>query len=290
MLSASFCSAIIFSKIARTQSIAHVVFSDTLVIRFGDALLRAEKNTHNNSDEEDNWDGRSFASSRRSVASSRSLGSRGSRRSGRKSITRFPCPIVEFRVVNLLHSETRGEIMNCKLNIVASTLEEVTKLDTQEEAKGGILESVLPSTESLNAGMKMLQSLKDTKLVSRASFKIYDVDKSQGTVFQKMSKTLSDYTSQRNIYNADTAGGANNHAEGEPFKDSDKEKLEQEQMSYEIHDDSKSSHASRRTLARSQSLFIDEEPSEEGKQARSRRVFSKVEIETDSHPFFKVRF
>ena len=39
VLSASFCSAIIFAKIAKYQSIANVMFSDCVVIRFGPELM-----------------------------------------------------------------------------------------------------------------------------------------------------------------------------------------------------------------------------------------------------------
>jgi hypothetical protein len=91
LLFASMCGAIIFIKVARVQSFAQVIFSDPVCIRYGTGV-RAE----NDDDGNDSGDG-----------SDEGDGD-------------IPCPVLEFRVANRMHSVAGGEIIDATIHVVAS--------------------------------------------------------------------------------------------------------------------------------------------------------------------------
>ena len=86
--------AIIFGKVARTQCFASTAFSDPIVVRYGTGLLSEAADDS---------------------SSAKSLEERDERN--------LPCPMLEFRVINRMHSAGGGEILNCTLNVVASISE-----------------------------------------------------------------------------------------------------------------------------------------------------------------------
>jgi hypothetical protein len=92
ILFASFCGAILFAKVARIQSFAQVMFSDPIVIRYGTGVMV----DHDDASEEDE---------------SSSMDT---------DIIQIPCPVMEFRIVNRLHSTPGGEIIDASIQIVAS--------------------------------------------------------------------------------------------------------------------------------------------------------------------------
>jgi hypothetical protein len=92
ILFASFCGAILFAKVARIQSFAQVLFSDPIVIRYGTGVMVEH-------DPESDEDGSSSMDT---------------------DVVQIPCPVLEFRIVNRLHSTTGGEIIDASINIVAS--------------------------------------------------------------------------------------------------------------------------------------------------------------------------
>jgi hypothetical protein len=92
ILFASFCGAILFAKVARIQSFAQVLFSDPIVIRYGTGVMVEP-------DDASDEDGSSSMDT---------------------DIVQIPCPVLEFRIVNRLHSTTGGEIIDASINIVAS--------------------------------------------------------------------------------------------------------------------------------------------------------------------------
>ena len=94
VLYSGFCGAILFGKVLRIQSHAQVMFSDPLVVRYG-------INGVGNVTEEDEKEGK-----RKDKSS--------------KDVTKIPCPVLEFRVVNQLFDEVGGEIMDATLNVVAN--------------------------------------------------------------------------------------------------------------------------------------------------------------------------
>jgi hypothetical protein len=92
ILFASFCGAILFAKVARIQSFAQVMFSDPIVIRYGNGVLA----DHDDVSEEDG---------------SSSMDT---------DVVQIACPVMEFRIVNRLHSIPGGEIIDASVQLVAS--------------------------------------------------------------------------------------------------------------------------------------------------------------------------
>jgi hypothetical protein len=90
VLYSGFCGAVLFGKVLRIQSHAQVIFSDPLLIRFGEGIT-----------------------SDASAAPERNPGEVGNR-----PVVR--CPILEFRIVNRLFDEAGGEILDASLNVVAN--------------------------------------------------------------------------------------------------------------------------------------------------------------------------
>ena len=95
VLFASMWGAILFAKVARIQSFAQVSFSDPMVIRYGPGVT-----VENRKDEND------VASDDNSVKTD--------------DPRQIPCPVLEFRINNNLHSTVGGEIIDATVNIVAS--------------------------------------------------------------------------------------------------------------------------------------------------------------------------
>lgn len=81
---------------ARVQSFAQVIFSDIVCVRFGSGVKI--ENSNDDGDEEDQ------SNDSKSV----------------DELENYPCPILEFRVCNRLHSIPGGEIIDCTVNVVAS--------------------------------------------------------------------------------------------------------------------------------------------------------------------------
>jgi hypothetical protein len=94
ILFASVCGAIVFAKVTRIASFAQVIFSDAIVIRYGDGVSNVENDENSDNDE--------------------------ARKSQEMTLSKLPCPLLEFRVINRLHTELGGEIIDATMNIVAS--------------------------------------------------------------------------------------------------------------------------------------------------------------------------
>jgi len=105
ILFASFCGAIVFGKVARTRSHAQVTFSDPIVVRYGKGV--EEEHDSSSEEEEEEID-----------------------------TSHLPCPVLEFRVINRLHSAKGGEIMDATMNVVASIDESQACASLRVAARG----------------------------------------------------------------------------------------------------------------------------------------------------------
>jgi len=92
ILFASMSGAVLVAKVSRIQSYAQVVFSDPMVIRYGQGALHHE-------DVMSEGDDSTTASA---------------------EMEHIPCPILEFRLINRLSNTPGGEIIDATINIVAS--------------------------------------------------------------------------------------------------------------------------------------------------------------------------
>jgi hypothetical protein len=90
-------AAIIIGKIARVQSIAQVRFSHPICIRYGAAVMEHTTAPPGPGEDEDG---------------PAADGSRG-----------WPCPIFEFRIINMMSGERGNAILNATVSVVASILD-----------------------------------------------------------------------------------------------------------------------------------------------------------------------
>jgi len=108
VLFAGFCGAILYGKVSRVQSIARVLFSDPIVIRYGDGVeadLDPDQSFNAECDDEE---------------------------SPVHDKNRIPCPVLEFRIINLQNSVSGGEIIDASLNCVASIEDKRASLAIRE--------------------------------------------------------------------------------------------------------------------------------------------------------------
>ncbi|CAJ1962417.1 unnamed protein product [Cylindrotheca closterium] len=98
ILFASFWGAIFLSKVTRVSSSAQVTFSDPVLIRFGEGVKGHNPNEEDSSESEEEQD----------------------LLSPHDHNSTYPCPILEFRLINKLASQRKGEIIDASLNMVAS--------------------------------------------------------------------------------------------------------------------------------------------------------------------------
>jgi hypothetical protein len=103
ILFASLCGAIVYAKVSRVASFAQVSFSDPIVVRYGTGVM--------SNDDDDDASDDNMGMSMNNFSSSRVLD---------VNLSKLPCPILEFRVINRLHNQLRGEIIDATMNVVAS--------------------------------------------------------------------------------------------------------------------------------------------------------------------------
>ena len=149
VLFASFVGAITFAKVARAQSFAQVMFSELLVVRYGSGTVEENESelfTTINGDENHHHHHLIKRGSRRSIGiqrerSHRSLNGRVvgistfgvDQEDEDESKDSYPCPILEFQLVNRLHDVPAGQIMDATTNMVASIdLNQFYRLDREK--------------------------------------------------------------------------------------------------------------------------------------------------------------
>lgn len=91
--------AIFFAKVTRVASVAPVEFSDPIVIRYGAGMINEDESS---SEEE------------------LMVGDETNKESFQFKPSKLPCPLLEFRILNLRSGQDGGEIIDAALNLVAS--------------------------------------------------------------------------------------------------------------------------------------------------------------------------
>ena len=102
VLFSGFCAAVLFGKISRFQSFAQVTFSDPVLVKYGTGVMTNDDDGDKSDEDDDNDSGPM------SIAV-QAMRKQVTRR--KKLKKRLPCPVLEFQVVNNLHSLRGGEIM-----------------------------------------------------------------------------------------------------------------------------------------------------------------------------------
>jgi hypothetical protein len=204
ILVASFWGAIFLSKVTRVSSFAQVTFSDPLLIRYGSGVVSQEDDDEDAKSSDHDNDEEKIAPLPVAAQS------------------RMACPVLDFRILNRLQRQKRGEIIDASMNIVAS-------IDESQAAA----------------------RIKDAKRTV----------KRRGGKKGKAKKGVAGSVRRFSI---------------------DNEVIDQEELKQ-----SKGKVLSMLADAKKRNkglAIIDEEPTED---LAKRKIFAKLEIESQEHPFFK---
>ncbi len=249
-----FCTAVVFGKIIRVQAVANVEFSDPIVVRYGSGVLPADDSISDSSSEGVSQDNKKEVRARVLTRS--------------KSVRDlmhgkdFPCPVLEFRLMNQLHDQVGGEICNAHINVVATLL-------ANPGAPATLRNSLLRRghrrrsfSSSVHSGSIMLQGSAHRAAVAgdrlfRKTGASYVFRKS-GNLLQRLNRSLQPVSEHQSPVVSEAGSVKSGHGDG---SDQDHH---YESMSLPV--------------------IVDEEPS---RSLIPRLIFSKLDIETDQHPFLK---
>ena len=255
--------AVIFAKIARIQSIAPVAFSDPVVVRYGTGCIQVAKDQDTIGDieiSEVNED---------------------------EAALELPCPILEFRMVNTMWNQKGGEIMDAGVMLVVSRLETTHEVD-KRIAKNKVKRKGKPRKPK----QKKPVSLSG---VSRAMM-------AKGSLAQRFNQSaISSATAAANALvpkPTDSNDGTDGH---EPQEDSDEhaQPFNRAQREAEAKQKREMEEAVQKEVHHRMSLVADavgvtqpqgEVAVDEGvgdHRLAPRRIFHTLEVQTDSHPFFR---
>eukprot|EP00977_Amphora_coffeiformis_P004672 scaffold1001_cov169-Amphora_coffeaeformis.AAC.19 len=261
-------AAIIFGKIARIQSIASVRFSHPVVIRFGLGVVGTGDNDAEPDEDDDDEN---------------NMSKEKKEETGNVNVeVEWPCPVLEFRILNELSERIGGEIMNATINVAACLLERMTISEEYASPQGAIL-----AKKKKKPNGSILKE-KARAVGAHASGVVHHAGKAvlggsreaahlTGNLIQKLHHGLSKplHHHQRHHHNHSTHDTETDPQgdESKPFNAAEAERRFKEQIARELES------ATQQQLA----VTVDEGNA----KLVPRRTYFKLEIETDSHPFFK---
>lgn len=264
----SFFAAIIFAKISRIQSVAQVVFSTPIVIRYGNGVSLEQDNVNKTKDMKNINNHDTIAATTTtddSAISKENLNVTRSKQLSDASLTdmlrlqdteRLPCPFLEFRIANRLWQVDGGELLDSMVNIVASidpsqachTLHAGMQKRRRRNRKGG-----RQSTSQKSFGVQRQEKQQELESQGR-----HNIDR---------EKYLSNANALLSNYIAGSLGTADSH-----HKDEDAGTLEP------------IAATSTTTAPEAMMEAFEEDP--KGNLAPS-RIFAKLNVKTSEHPFFE---
>lgn len=127
ILFASMWGAIFFSKVTRVASVAPIEFSDPMVIRFGTAVMNQDDSSSEEEAEAEEGSG----------SMEEGDGNIPTKEIFKFQPSKLPCPLLEFRVLNLRSAQQGGEIIDAALNLVASIDENQASQALRNAVRGG---------------------------------------------------------------------------------------------------------------------------------------------------------
>ena len=255
-LTISSVAAIIFGKIARIQSIANVRFSHPVLIRYGLGVV----GTGDNDEEPDDDNNKEKKEGTRNA----------------NVEMEWPCPVLEFRIVNELSEHLGGEIMNATINVAACSLEKMTVSEEYASLRGSILAKKNKNKKrngNVIDNTKRYVGVRASGVVQQAGKAMLggsrEAAHATGSMIQKLHLTLSKPLNHHHP----TRGSETGVDEPKPFNAAQVEQQVREQVARELE----------YAAQQQQAVTVDEG----NLTLAPRRIYFKLEIETDSHPFFK---
>lgn len=234
IIAASMVSAVLFGKLARNQAIASVNFSKQIVTQIGPELVKNE----------DNDDSSIYFDKK-------------------KNRKRYPCPVIEFRIVNFHYGHAGAEIVNACVNVVAHT-DTTEHIETQEETNHLTGEAMLTNglspgslVQKLNKNInKRLSVIGPISMFGEESGPYNKKERQKQEIMKQLRELEKQFDSQRSDLLSEWPC---------PSGKEQKEPVNAQQNS-------------KNKKSTDGSAFCDD---------REKRLFSPLELETDSHPYFK---
>lgn len=250
ILYAATASAIVYGKVARLQSCANVLFSDPILVRYGSGLLHPGM-TEDLMDE--------------SAAAKDPDG----------DLSEIPFPILEFRVINRMHHKIGGEVVNCVMHCVASIKTEHASDQIQIATNPRTRYRMRPPT--LPSQAKKIGGMANTLVVNPVNqYLLTPINKN---VINPISKKLVTPVAQSLSDNLLNPVARNLNMLVQP-RSTDDIYLKD---SYDPDVDKRS-----KGMNQSASLFQPRASViDEGSNLVPQRIYSTLELEMPSHPFFK---
>ena len=262
------------------------------MIRYGTGVLEPKPEDDDDDDEDDDDDDDNKDSPETELTAQGKLDTADndlvSSQTRRQSKTvRFPCPVLEFRVINNLSSQQGGEILNATLSVVASTeaakaIESLQLTDNinAKRASTNLLKISEKLTKKTAKAKAIVRKTKDTgKALLRTSQAAGR--RRTGSVIQKVKKSIvgtspmmADDMSDTSFTNSDFS------SEMEMEQPYSQALQEQQELKSQLALASLA-HVAATTNHQNKPFIVD------GCGLFPRRMFSSMTIETDTHPFFK---
>jgi hypothetical protein len=252
VLYAGFAGAVIFGKVARVQSFARIIWSDSVVIKYGSGVAVEEDAATEDED-----------------------------------AGKLPCPVLEFRVANQSFDQEGGEIVNATVTVWASTLSDLASESIREAAK-------LPtqvSTEKKGSSLTKLGKGKVGQLLRSVVDKTKDTVKKTATggthlvvnVAQKTTGVVSKHAARIGTLAAKSLKPSNSEVHQEaPPPESHPEQSQEGKARDTLNKERAQMLQDMKTLAvTTKHIAMVEDP------LLPPLIYSKLDIETDNHPFFK---
>lgn len=278
VLFAGVLGAILVGKVARIQSVAQVRFSDPICVRYGSGVLECMD------DDEDNG----------------LIDAPVDKGESEVSPKEVPCPVLEFRIVNDLSEQKGGEIVNASVAVVATTLAEMDEADLSEKdvssrskpssnhvlspiAKGAGIAAGTAAKAAGATAMVVGTAAKQTGAALFGAGKL--ASQATGTVFQRINNTVN------RTYHMSSSGSAmadnDEETDATPYSSSERERELEQEFAERIKEALEKEQYRLGGVTMKENLRTTVAVDEGNSSLAPTRVFHKLEIETDSHPFFR---
>lgn len=276
ILYTGFCGAVLFAKVLNIRNVAMVAFSDPIVIRYGSGventrlLLENEHllddisksgthKHHHNHDTDEPHENKGL-----------------------------PCPVLEFRIANLVWDKPNGVYIDAKINVVANvdandvdpSLRDALDPDTRwKKTISSVMHKIRrkPNTGSTTSFSETTTETTDTSTHSDPASQSTTSDFGQQQSSLESSESSDFYDMYASIHGS--AGGADEHDDHHHhhWRLLHMPKLFHRQLSLDSDNQSPPDHHEHRVV-------IDDDPSS---KLVTKRIFSKMHLESTDHPYFK---
>lgn len=268
VLFAGFAGAIIFGKVTRVQSIARVAWSSPMVIRYGQGVNVEERRSSHV---------QILPPADGVIPDLKRDDDSSSSDDDETKLSHLPCPVLEFRVINQLYDQVGGELINSSISVWASTLAETAPPSVLAAANlnSGHKYKFTNPLAQVQKGMQ-----KGTNVASRATNKVFKAAKRMSTMGKKPAPApkQSENSSSIRSDTSDSILFGENYTPGNPMDmqavvaaavDADRRNLMNRAQSM---------------MTSKKHVVMQEDPT---CKLTPQLIYSKLDIETDSHPFFK---